>query len=219
MENATLSGPGMRPASGNEAKQLVVFLHGLGANGDDLIGLGPELAEILPDAAFVSPNAPFACDMAPYGYQWFSMLQRDPEFIHQGVMKAAPILNDYLDSLLAHFTLPEDKLALVGFSQGTMMSLYVALRRARPMAGIVGFSGALVAPDTLAAEIKSRPPVCLIHGDADPVVPFAMLGFAEKALKSQNVTVEAHTRPGLPHGIDGEGIEIAAKFLKKRFGL
>jgi phospholipase/carboxylesterase len=210
-----LQGPGLPPANGGKPRRLIVLLHGLGADGQDLIGLAPYFAQALPDAAFVSPNAPFACDMGPYGYQWFSVQDRDPARILAGVKVAAPILDHFLDTELARLGLTDAELALIGFSQGTMMSLYAGLRRPAACAAIVGFSGRLVAPEMLTAEIRSRPPVLLVHGDADPVVPYDSLAAAEKGLRADGVPVETHTRPGLGHGIDEEGISLAQAFLAR----
>ena len=214
-----LSGPSTGPASGGAPKQVVILAHGLGANGDDLIGLAPYYAQALPDALFISPNAPFACDMGGFGYQWFSYQDRAPGPVLAGVRAAAPILDAFIDSVLSETGLPDDKLALVGFSQGTMMSLFVSLRRAKPIAGIVGYSGRLIAPETLAAEIKSRPPVVLVHGDRDDVVPVSVLPEAVSTLKATGVPVESYVRPGLPHSIDAEGIEIGAEFLARVLGV
>src|SRR6185437_13988009 len=191
-----LTGPGHKPASGGATRQLVVLLHGLGADGNDLIGLAPYWAPLLPDAEFISPNAPFPCDMAPYGRQWFSLQERTPATILAGVRAAAPILDGFLDAALAERGLDASKLALVGFSQGTMMSLYVGLRRATAPAAIVGYSGALVGAELLAQEIRVRPPVLLVHGDADEVVPFAALSHAATALAGAGVPVEQLRRPG-----------------------
>lgn len=214
----TLSGPMLSPASGKAPTSIIVFLHGLGADGNDLIGIGDEIAELFPDTLFTSPDAPFPCDMAPYGRQWFSLLDRSMDAMLEGVEQAVPILNQYLDSLLAQHSLAPSKMALVGFSQGTMTSLHAAPRRAEALAGVVGFSGALVAPHLLESEIKSRPPICLIHGDADEIVPFAAMPAAHAALDAVKINVESHRRPGLSHGIDGEGLHIAVNFLKERLG-
>lgn len=216
MSPTALNGPEKKPASG-VTKRLVIFLHGLGADGNDLIGLAPMLD--LPDTHFLSPNAPFDCDMAPYGYQWFSLLDRNPARILEGITIAAPILNAYIDAQLTRFNLAPKDVALIGFSQGSMMSLYTAPRRAEPLAGVVGISGALFGGDVLASEYRSRPPVCLIHGTADEVVPFAAMGSAEAMLKNNGVSVEAHARTGLGHGIDEEGIDITNRFLRRAFGL
>jgi phospholipase/carboxylesterase len=214
-----LFGPQGGPASGGTPKQIVILAHGLGADGNDLIGLAPYYARVLPDALFVSPNAPFACDMGGFGYQWFSYQDRAPKPVLEGVRTAAPILDAFIDRVLAETGLPDDKLALVGFSQGTMMSLFVSLRRAKPIAGIVGYSGRLLAPETLAGEIKSRPPVTLVHGDRDDIVPVSVLPEAVDTLKAVGVSVEAHIRPGLPHSIDAEGIEIGCEFLARVLGV
>jgi phospholipase/carboxylesterase len=210
-----LEGPRHGPAAGEKARALVVFLHGLGADGHDLISLAPLLEPLLPGAAFVSPHAPHACDMAPLGRQWFSLQDRDPELLLAGAAAAAPCLDAFLDAELASHGLADDRLALVGFSQGTMTALHTALRRPRPCAVIVGFSGALLKPEVLAAEIRSRPPVLLVHGDADMVVPFAALAQAEAALRANGVPVTARRRPGLGHGIDQEGLQLCATALMR----
>jgi phospholipase/carboxylesterase len=212
-----LSGPMHKPASGDKPRQLVVLLHGVGADGNDLIGLAPYWAPLLPDAEFVSPDGPFPCDMAPFGRQWFSLQDRSPAAILDGVRATAPILDAFLDAALAARGLEDRQLALVGFSQGTMMSLYVGLRRGRAPAGIVGYSGALVGADSLPGEIRSRPKVLLIHGDADELVPVHALAIAANGLKAAGVPVEVLTRPGLGHGIDEEGLTRGGQFLHQAF--
>ena len=213
-----MTGPSRPPAAGGPARQLVVFLHGVGADGNDLIGLSPYFASALPHAAFVAPDAPFPCDMAPFGRQWFSLQDRSPSVITAGVRKAAPSLNAFLDAQLAERGLKDDALALVGFSQGTMMSLFVAPRRPRPCAGIVGFSGALVDGESLKAEALSKPPMLLIHGDADMVVNPACLPHAAELLKGAGIPVQTSLHPGLGHSIDEPGIEESVTFLKRLFG-
>ena len=214
-----LTGPSASPASGGPARQLVVLLHGVGADGADLLELAPLLAEALPDAAFVAPDAPYPCDMAPFGRQWFSLLDRSTPVMAAGLRAVAPLVDAFLDRQLAERNLTDDALALIGFSQGTMTALHVALRRARRPAAMVGFSGALLEPERLAGEIRSRPPVLLIHGDADEVVNPACLAAAESGLTAVGVPVLAQMRPGLDHGIDGPGIAAAAAFLRQCFGL
>ena len=212
----SLTGPSRPPASGGKPSKLVVLLHGVGANGDDLIDLAQSWASALPEAEFLSPNAPFPCDMAPFGYQWFSL--RDPTLdgMLDGVRTAAPILDAFLDESLRARGLTDADLALVGFSQGTMMSLHVAPRRPTPCAGALGYSGALLAPVLLLDEAVSRPDMLLIHGDADEVVDPAALPLAEKALKTVDINVSAVMRPGLGHGIDPEGIVLGGRFLAER---
>lgn len=211
----TLSGPARKPASGGKPRQLVVLLHGVGADGNDLIGLAPYWAPALPDAEFVSPDAPFPCDMAPYGRQWFSLQDRSPAAILAGVRAAAPILDAFLDDALTQRGLDASKLALVGFSQGTMMSLYVGPRRARALAGIVGYSGALIGADTLTEDIRSRPPVLLVHGDADQIVPPQAFPLAVAGLKSAGVAVEELICPGVAHSIDEAGLRRGGEFLRR----
>jgi phospholipase/carboxylesterase len=211
----TLSGPARKPASGGKPKQLVVLLHGVGADGNDLIGLAPYWAPALPDAEFVSPDAPFPCDMAPYGRQWFSLQNRSAEAILAGVRAAAPILDAFLDDALAQRGLDPSKLALVGFSQGTMMSLYVGPRRAKALAGIVGYSGALIGAETLAEDIRTRPPVLLVHGDADEIVPPQAFPLAVAGLRSAGVAVEELICPGVGHSIDEAGLRRGGEFLRR----
>ncbi len=210
-----LDGPRVGPAVGARATELVVLLHGLGADGNDLISLAPIFAQILPGAAFVAPNAPFPCDMAPFGHQWFSFQDRDPAAILAGVRAAAPQLDAFIDAELARAGLGDERLALIGFSQGTVMALHVAVRRAAPCASVIGYSGALVGPELLAGEIESRPPVLLVHGDADEIMPFASMSAAEQALRANGILVHGEVRPGLGHGIDETGIQLGATMLKQ----
>lgn len=216
----TLDGPRIEPRSGS-ARQLVVFLHGYGADGNDLIALGQEWQPLLPDTAFVSPNAPELCAGAPMGRQWFSLTFQDPNERWRGVNKAAPLLDAFLDAELARRSLPGTALALVGFSQGTMMALHVGLRRALAPAAIVGYSGIYVTPNgkdgpaNAQAEIRSRPPLLLVHGDRDELIPPQALFLSANALAAAEVPVEWHLSPGVGHGIDGEGLRQGGQFLKR----
>lgn len=213
-----LSGPSAGPRSGGRATQIVVLLHGLGADGNDLLGLAPVLAERLPGAAFYAPDAPDPCDMAPYGRQWFSMQDRRPPALLAGIRRAAPALDGFLDGLLARHALPAGKLALVAFSQGTMMALQVAPRRAEAIGAVLGFSGALLDDGRLVREARSRPPVMLIHGDADDIVPVDATLAAVESLQTVEMPVQWIIRPGLPHSIDPVGLADGGRFLASTLG-
>jgi phospholipase/carboxylesterase len=217
-----LDGPRLEPRAGAPARQLVVFLHGYGADGKDLIEIGRAWQTLLPQAAFVSPHAPEPCGQAPTGRQWFPLTFRDPNERWSGVNAAAPVLERFLDAELARRQLPPSALALVGFSQGTMMALHVGLRRPVPPAAIVGYSGMLVAPedvdpDAFAAQIRAKPPVLLIHGDQDDLIPPAALFHAAQALSALEVPVEWHISQGVGHGIDQEGLRHGGEFLARQF--
>jgi phospholipase/carboxylesterase len=213
----SISGPGYGPAAGGKPRQLIFLLHGYGSDGHDLLGLAPHWAQMLPQAEFLSPNAPFPCELAPYGRQWFGFEGRDASMILGETQTAAAILNGFIDEQLAKRGLDESAAALVGFSQGTMMALHVAPRRAKPVAAVVGYSGRLIAPDLLPREIKSRPRILLVHGDADPVVPFASLREAVNILELVGIEVTSERRPGLAHAIDEEGLELGGHFLAGAF--
>jgi phospholipase/carboxylesterase len=212
-----IDGPRLAATSGH-AKQLVVFLHGYGADGNDLIGIGKQWAQFLPDAVFVSPHAPEPCAGSPMGRQWFGLTFRDPNERWVGVNKAQPILDAFLDAELARHGLHESQMVLVGFSQGTMMALHAGLRRKTPCAAIVGYSGTLVGEEHL-AEVTAKPPVLLIHGDQDEVIPVQALFHAGQALSAAGIPVEWHMSHGIGHGIDGEGLMHGLTFMAKAFGL
>lgn len=220
---AELDGPRIEARGGN-AKRLVVFLHGYGADGNDLIELGKVWQQLLPDTAFVSPHAPEPCAQAPVGRQWFNLFTRDTNERWTGVNKAQPVLDAFLDKELARHNLPASALALVGFSQGTMMALHVGLRRAAAPAAIVGYSGLLAldekaTPESLTGEVRARPPVLLVHGDQDELIPVQALFHASQTLAALDVPVEWHISQGVGHGIDQEGLRHGGEFLARRFGL
>ena len=210
---STLEGPRIAPKRA-PATHLVVLCHGYGSDGNDLIGLAPHWQELLPTTAFVSPNAPER--VAGAGYQWFPLSRIDPEETLRGTELAAPKLNAFLDEELNRLSLSGDKLALVGFSQGTMMSLYVGLRRKPAPAAIVGFSGMLVGAETLPRS-DSAPPVLLLHGDSDQVIPPQALFMSANALGAAGVPVQWHLSKSLAHGIDPIGLALAGQFLSAAF--
>ena len=214
-----LSGPELAPAGGAKAKQAVVLLHGYGSNGADLLGLAPHWAALLPQAAFLAPDAPFPWEMNPLsgGRQWFGLSDLNPMMMLSGLRTAAQILDSYLDRRLAALGLDDAALALVGFSQGAMMALHVGLRRPRPPAAVIAYSGQLLAPELLAGEARARPPVLLVHGALDPVVPVAALAAAERALGAAGLEVSSLERPHLDHAIDAEGLEAGGRFLAAAF--
>ena len=218
---AALDGPRLAARSGS-AQQLVVFLHGYGADGNDLIEIGRAWQPLLPHTAFVSPHAPEPCGQAPVGRQWFPLTFRDPNERWIGVNKAAPLLRRFLDAELERHKLPPSALALVGFSQGTMMALHVGLRRAATPAAIVGYSGLLVLPpdgnaEAFAAGITSRPPILLVHGDRDDLIPPQALFQATQGLAALEIPAEWHLSAGVGHGIDNEGLRHGGEFLARRF--
>lgn len=207
-----IDGPRL-PAASGQPKALVVFLHGFGADGNDLISIGAEWRRAMPDVAFASPHAPERCMASPSGRQWFPLTFRDPDERRRGVIAAKPGLDAFLDAELTRLKLTPDRLALVGFSQGAMMALHVGLRRPVAPAAILGFSGMLVSPEALKAEAVSKPPILLIHGERDDVIPVDALFAACDGLAAAEIPVEWHLSPGLGHGIDGEGLRQGASFL------
>jgi len=228
-EIRALDGPRVMPAGGRPPRQLVVLLHGYGADGQDLIGLAPHWQPLLPEAAFVSPNAPDPCEMSPMGRQWFSLGDYDPNRVRQdpdyalqvrdrmkeGVAGVVADLDAFLDQELARHDLPATALGLVGFSQGTMLALYIGLRRPATPACILGFSGRLVDGEELADEVRAKPPVFLIHGDADEVVPVGSLFEAVSGLGAAGLSAEWHISQGIGHGIAPDGLELGGAFLSR----
>jgi len=210
------------PLSG-DTRSVVVFLHGYGANGADLLGLADPLAEHLPDTLFVAPDAPESCAGAPFGYQWFPIPWIDgssEEEAARGMQAAADDLNAFLDALLVDEDLLPEQMVLFGFSQGTMMSLHVAPRREDPLAGVVAFSGRLLQPEDLPDATVSRMPVLLVHGDADDVVPVQSLPQAAQALQDAGFTeVFAHIMNGTAHGIAPDGLSVALAFMRDKLSL
>lgn len=227
-DHVILDGPRRPPVSGASPKQAVVFLHGYGADGNDLIGLAAYFSESLPDAAFYSPHAPEPCE-AGFGRQWFTLRGYDPEMMrrdparmtdafavmYEGAKQSAVSLNHYLDSLLFELNLSSESVALIGFSQGTMMAMHVGLRRAPALGAVIGYSGALLGSDHLKDDLQSTPPLLLVHGSADDVVPVTALSHMQSALDSQGIEYSAHIVPDHGHGIEQMGATLGRAFLQK----
>lgn len=210
---------GRKAARSGKAKSLVVFVHGYGADGADLLGLGDALAPHLPDTVFVAPDAPQPCVGNPFGYQWFPIPWLDgssEEAARAGMAESVRLFDAFLDSRLAEEGLGAGALALVGFSQGAMMSLHVAPRRGAAVAAVVAISGRLLVPELLAAEAVVKPPVLLVHGDQDPVVPFDDMGRAGEALVAAGFETYGHVMEGTGHGIAPDGMGVTLQFLKER---
>ncbi|MEX5729213.1 phospholipase/carboxylesterase [Rhodovulum iodosum] len=213
---------GRAGAAKDEAERLVIFLHGYGANGADLLGLSEPLAPHLPGTAFLAPDAPEACAGVPFGYQWFPIPWIDGSSEEQGeagMLRAVDDLNAWLDAVAEDEGIAPEDTVLFGFSQGTMMALHVGPRRADAFAGIVGFSGRLLRPEALADEAATKPPVLLVHGDQDDVVPVQALPEAGEALTGAGFQVYAHVMKGTGHGIAPDGLSVALAFIRDRFGL
>lgn len=211
-----LSGPQRPPLSGRAPRQIVLLIHGYGSRGDDMIALAPMWQPILPDALFLAPNGSERCAGLPGGFQWFDLHSLARDALSAGVRHGAPALDAYIDAMLAETGLTEENLLLAGFSQGTMMALHIGPQRRRPVAGIVGYSGVLADPH--AGGVASKPPVLLIHGAADSVVPVAALHQTDRELRRLGFDVESHVTAGLDHGVDPDGIRRGGAFAKRVFG-
>ncbi len=207
------------PADKKDIKRAVIFLHGYGANGQDLISLAPLWHEALPNTAYFAPNAPERCELAPpgapSGFQWFSLMDRTPAVMTAGAEAAKSGLETYINGVAEQTGLKMADIAIVGFSQGTMMALHTLLAMEEGCAGILAYSGRLIEPK----DIKSKPPVCAVHGTADEVVPFESLEGIRAFCAENDIPVEHHERQGLGHGIDEQALRIGETFLKKCFDL
>lgn len=211
-----------RPSRSGRTGSVVVFLHGYGADGNDLLGLADVLAPFLPDTVFISPNAPEICTGNPMGFQWFPIPWIDgstEEEAAVGMRAAVADLQVFLDGVLEDEDTMPDRMILVGFSQGTMMALQVAPRRPVAVAGVVGFSGRLLEPDSLAEEVVSRPEILLLHGDQDEVVSPQCLPEAANALTAEGFEVYIHVMKGTGHAISPDGLNLALAFIRDRLGL
>ena len=218
---ASLSGPRAGPRSG-QTKSLVILLHGYGADGNDLFGLAEPLSQHMPDTAFRAPNAPERSRVNPMGYQWFPIPWLDGSTDSDRAAsfeRSTGLLDSYLTEAMEEEGVTPVQTALLGFSQGTMMSLYVAPRRAEPVACIAGFSGRILDAEGLKREVRSKPPVLLIHGDRDEMIPIAALEEARTALAEAGFSVQWHISRGVGHGIAPDGLGLALAFLQRHVGI
>ncbi|MCV3769394.1 MAG: alpha/beta hydrolase [Wolbachia pipientis] len=197
-------------------KNLIVCLHGWGSSGSNFVYLAKIMSKFLPDSHFIVPNAPFKREIGN-GYQWFSLEDRSEEALYNGVENATLIVNHFIDVKLKKFGLKDTQLSLIGFSQGAMLAIHIALLRPRSCASVVAYSGRFISPSKVAPKIKSRPNMCVIHGDADNIVPFSSLNLAVKALKKNGINVEGYPIKKLEHMINEEGIKLGVEFIKKNF--
>ncbi|AAW71134.1 Predicted esterase [Wolbachia endosymbiont strain TRS of Brugia malayi] len=197
-------------------ENLIVCLHGRGSSGNNFVHLAKVMSKSLPNSCFVAPNAPSKREIGN-GYQWFSLEDRSEEVLYNGVKNAASIVNHFIDTKLKEFSLKDTQLSLVGFSQGAMLAIHTALTRPQCCASVVAYSGKFLSPSRVAPKIKSRPNVCVIHGDADNVVPFSFFDLTVKALKENGVNVEGYPIRTLGHLINKEGIKLGVEFIKKNF--
>lgn len=209
-----LNGPEI--CEGGNKKNLIVFLHGWGSSGDNFIHLAKVMSRSLPNSHFIAPNAPFDSEIGN-GYQWFSLQNRSEEALYNGVKNAALIINNFIDAKLKELNLEDSQLSLVGFSQGAMLAIHASLTRIQPCASVVAYSGRFIAPSRVASEIKSKPNICVIHGEDDDVVPFSSLGLATKALQQNGINAEGHPIRSLGHVINDEGIKLGVEFIRKNF--
>lgn len=212
-----VNGASLKPRSGEPPSKIVLLLHGFGSSGSDMISLAPAEVDAMPDALFLAPHAPQRCGMMGTGYQWWDLSGFAPSALAAGAAAAAPAIDAFIDRKLAQYGLTEANLALVGFSQGTMMALHVGLRRPREVAAIVGYSGMLAGTLGLGHDALPKPPVLLVHGTADPVVPIAALHMSESGLKRLGIDVTTHISYGVAHSVDPVGLRLGGDFVADAF--
>lgn len=211
-----------RPALSGETKSVVVFLHGYGADGADLLGLADPLGPHMPDTTFIAPDAPERCAGNPFGYQWFPIPRLDGSSeaeMAAGIEAAREDISVFLEQVLEQEGIGPDQLMVVGFSQGTMMSLDVIPRFTVPIAGLVGFSGRVLDPETYASHVNTTPPVLLIHGDQDDMVPFEHFHEAGQVLEQAGFETYGHVMQGTGHGIAPDGLSVALTFMIHHLGI
>lgn len=211
-----VNGASLKPLSGAPPKQIVLLLHGFGSSGSDMITFAPTWQRSLPEALFLAPHAPQRTGFGA-GYQWWALSELSPQALAAGAAVAAPAIDEFIDRKLKQYALTEAELAIVGFSQGTMMALHVGLRRPNPLAAIVGYSGMLTGAARLRHDAITKPPVLLVHGSHDPVVPVAALHSAESELKHLGIDVKTHVSAGIAHSVDPFGLQLGVDFVNNAF--
>ena len=216
--STNLTGPSLPPLCGGAPSQIVILLHGYVSSGSDLISFAPHWQRGAPEALFLAPNAPHGCPGMDRVYQWWDLSANTPQALAEGAVRAAPALNSYIEERLDEYGLDETRLALVGFSQGAMLALHLGPRRERQIAGIIGYSGALTGAAALAREAVSKPPVLLVHGSADPIVPAAEMRAAKASLQGLGFDVESHVYRGLGHTLNAKAVRLGGKFLRRVLG-
>ncbi len=205
-------------AKNGSAVNAVIFLHGYGSDGKDLLSLGQEWQDQLPDTIFISPDAPTPCEQNPAGFQWFSLLNYQRDILRQGAISALKYVDHFIGHVEEKFSIPSQNIALVGFSQGTMLALHYAITTSRQHAAILGYSGTLLATDADISTPCKDTPICLIHGEQDMVVPASGSEDAYLTLQTHGFTdVSLHQIPMLGHGIDLIGLKTGIQFLRDSF--
>jgi len=215
--NKIVNGASLQPLSGGVPQQIVLLLHGFGSSGSDLISLAPQWQQALPNALFLAPNAPQPNSYLATGYQWWPLTAFTPRALAAGASRSAPAIDAFIDRKLGQYALTETNLAIVGFSQGAMMALHIGLRRPHRVAAVVSYSGMLTGADELSQMPITKPPVLLVHGSADPVVPAAALPAAQSELERLGVDVTVHVSAGVGHTVDPAAIRIGREFVAKAF--
>lgn len=196
-----------------KANYLIVFCHGYGADGKDLINIGNYWQRFLPDFYFTSPNAPNVCSVNPSGFEWFNLMNPDIKNVVLELESSVLQLTKFIDAKLKDLSLDYSKLFLVGFSQGTMMSLHYALTNPNKIAGVIGYSGKIYDPSILENNIKSRPPIFLMHGDDDNIVPLEDMMEAKNFLTKNKVDLKTKIFKGCGHSIPTQGLSLGLEFI------
>ena len=215
MTNYNLDFTSILPLSKNKPKQIIVLCHGYGGDGKDISSLAVHWQRFLPDAIFLCPNAPEVCNVNPQGYQWFDLTTEEEEVILEKSLIAEEKLNTFLDQALNNFQLETSNLALVGFSQGSMMSIQVGLKKKEEINCLIGYSGKIINKKNLSDNINSKPKIFLMHGTNDTIVPPTHLLEAKEYLNKCGIKIKTKLFKNCEHKIPVEGSSLGLGFLKK----